>query len=206
MATNILSVPFRRTRPVPLTEQLSSFISSSLDQHPQQFHDDLSTLSKSRTDILTLDIHTTSLDRLLLYHSYLSSLATKLPLDVGVEFTWYPSLSPVAHIPITQANLLFERLSVLYDVAAMYSQLATGQSRTTADSLKRACQYFQLAAGTFDALAKQTGELRLPPGVVVDDFAEATIQTLKFLMLAQAQECFWQKAVLGKRALGDSGD
>ena len=197
MATNILSVPFRRTRPVLLAEQLSTFISTALDQHPEQFRDDLSTLAKARTDILALDIHTTSLHRLLTYHSYLSSLATKLPLDVGVEFTWYPSLSPVAHIPITQANLLFERLSVLYNVAAMYSQLATAQSRTTADSLKRACQYFQLAAGTFDGLVVQSAELRLPPGVVVDDFAEATVQTLKFLMLAQAQECFWQKAVLG---------
>jgi programmed cell death 6-interacting protein len=86
---------------------------------------------------------------------------------------------------------------VLYDIGALYSQLATAQSRTTADSLKRACQYFQQAAGIFEHLSGQTNDLRLPPGVVVDDFSESTVSTLKFLMLAQAQECFWQKAVLG---------
>jgi len=86
---------------------------------------------------------------------------------------------------------------VLYDIGALYSQLATTQSRTTADSLKRACQYFQQAAGIFDLLSRQTQDLRLPLGVSVDDFSPATLETLQFLMLAQAQECFWQKAVLG---------
>lgn len=105
-------------------------------------------------------------------------------------------------IIVTQANLLYERLSVLYDIAALYSLLATAQSRTTADSLKRACQYFQCAAGTFEHLSHHTSDLRFSPGVVVDDFSEPTVSCLKFLMLAQAQECFWQKAVLGGTPLG----
>jgi programmed cell death 6-interacting protein len=98
---------------------------------------------------------------------------------------------------VTQANLLFERLSVLYNIGALYSQLATSQSRTTAESLKRACQYFQQAAGIFEYLSQHTGDLRLPPGMFVEDFSEPTVNSLKFLMLAQAQECFWQKSVLG---------
>ena len=75
--------------------------------------------------------------------------------------------------------------------------ICTSQSRITAESLRRACHYFQQAAGTFDHLSTQTSSLRFPPGVVVDDFTEPTVSSLKFLMLAQAQECFWQKAVLG---------
>jgi programmed cell death 6-interacting protein len=98
---------------------------------------------------------------------------------------------------VTQANLLFERLSVLYNIGALYSQLATSQSRTTGESLKRACQYFQQAAGAFEYLSQNTGDLRLPPGMSVEDFSEPTVNSLKFLMLAQAQECFWQKSVLG---------
>ena len=86
---------------------------------------------------------------------------------------------------------------MLYNISALYSQLATAQSRTTAESLKRACQYFQQAAGSFEYLISQTSDLRFPPGVVVDDFSESTVSCLKYLMLAQAQECFWQKAVLG---------
>jgi programmed cell death 6-interacting protein len=118
----------------------------------------------------------------------------------------------VAHIPgpplqsarltltsaVSQPNLLLERLSVLYNIGALYSQLATSQSRTTSESLKRACQYFQHSAGTFNLLLTPSSALRLPPGILVEDFKEATLTCLKFLMLAQAQECFWQKAVLGQ--------
>ena len=82
MATNILSVPFRRTKPIPFAEKLSEFISSALDQHPEQFRDDLATLNKLRADIVTLDIHPSSLERLVRYHAQLIALSTKLPVDV----------------------------------------------------------------------------------------------------------------------------
>jgi hypothetical protein len=82
MATNILSIPFRRTKPVPLAENVKSFISTTLDQHPEQFKDDLLTLDRLRADIITIDIHSSSLERLLRYHGQLLALSTKLPLDV----------------------------------------------------------------------------------------------------------------------------
>jgi hypothetical protein len=82
MTTNILSIPFRRTRPVPLAENLKVFISETLDQHPEQFKDDLVALDKLRTDIITLDVHPSSLERLIQYHSQLLALSNKLPLDV----------------------------------------------------------------------------------------------------------------------------
>jgi programmed cell death 6-interacting protein len=224
MSTNILSVPFRRTKPIPLPEKLSEFISSALDQHPEQFRDDIAELAKLRAEIVLIDIHPSSLERLVHYHAQLLAVSTKLPVDVqtycfklktgryrfhlvsqskcGCSHPQYHAYSFRADKTVSQANLLYERLSVLYDIAALYSQLATAQSRTTADSLKRACQYFQNAAGTFEHLSHQTNDLRLPPGVVIDDFSESTINSLKFLMLAQAQECFWQKAVLGTLFLG----
>jgi programmed cell death 6-interacting protein len=82
MATNILSIPFRRTKPVPLAENVKSFISTTLDQHPEQFKDDLLTLDRLSADIVTIDIHQSSLERLLRYHGQLLVLSTKLPLDV----------------------------------------------------------------------------------------------------------------------------
>lgn len=82
MATNILSVPFRRTRPIPLSQKLKEFISTTLDQHPEQFKDDLETLDQLRADIVTLDVHPGSLERLVVYHSHLLALSTKVPIDV----------------------------------------------------------------------------------------------------------------------------
>jgi len=84
MATNILSVPFRRTRSVPLGDGLKEFISTALDQHPEQFRDDFAAIDKLRADIAILDVHTSSLERLLRYHAHLLALSTKLPVDVSL--------------------------------------------------------------------------------------------------------------------------
>jgi hypothetical protein len=85
MSTNILSIPFRRTKPVPFDDKLNEFISSTLDQHPEQFRDDLAALNKLRADIITLDVHPSSLERLVRYHAQLLALSTKLPIDVQLR-------------------------------------------------------------------------------------------------------------------------
>jgi len=82
MATNILSVPFKRTRAVPLLEKLTAFISTALDQHPEQFKDDLAALDRLRADVVVMDVHSGCLERLVAYHAQLLALAAKLPVDV----------------------------------------------------------------------------------------------------------------------------
>jgi programmed cell death 6-interacting protein len=82
MATNILSIPFRKTKQLAIAELLKTFISSTLDQHPEQFKDDLSAFDKLRGDIVTLDVHPSCLERLTRYHAQLLTLSSKLPLDV----------------------------------------------------------------------------------------------------------------------------
>lgn len=82
MSTNILSVPFRRTIPIPFGEKLSEFISSTLDQHPEQFRVDIAELTKLRAETVALDIHPSSVERLVRYHAQLLALSTKLPVDV----------------------------------------------------------------------------------------------------------------------------
>ena len=75
----------------------------------------------------------------------------------------------------------------------MYSQLALSSNRASTDGLKNAANNFCLAAGVISHLkAVVIPELRSSPPEDMDDL---TLEALEHLMLAQAQECFWQKAV-----------
>ena len=75
----------------------------------------------------------------------------------------------------------------------MYSQLALSSNRATADGLKNAAANFCFAAGVISHIKTNViPDLRSSPPEDMDDL---TLESLEHLMLAQAQECFWQKAV-----------
>lgn len=95
---------------------------------------------------------------------------------------------------MSQNNLKFELANVLYNLAALYSQLAMSSNRSSAEGLKAACNYFCQSAGVVAHIKTEVlPELRsIPP----EDMDESTLECLEYLMLAQAQECFWQKAVV----------
>lgn len=83
---------------------------------------------------------------------------------------------------------------MLYNLAALYSKLATAAMRSTTTSLKSACNYFTFAAGTIKYIRDTVlPELRSHPP---EDMDPMTLECLEKLMLAQAQECFWQRAVM----------
>lgn len=113
---------------------------------------------------------------------------------MGADFTWYTSLSATstghAH---TENNLRFELANILFNLAGMYSQLALSSNRATSDGLKNAANNFCFAAGIVSHIKNNVlPEIRSHPPEDMDDL---TLESLENLMLAQAQECFWQKAV-----------
>jgi programmed cell death 6-interacting protein len=86
-------------------------------------------------------------------------------------------------------------MNILFNLAALYSQLAISSNRSNTEGLKTAASYFSQAAGVLKHMKTEVlPELRManPP----DDMDEATLESLTQLLLAQSQECFWQKAVM----------
>lgn len=85
-------------------------------------------------------------------------------------------------------------MNVAYNIASLYSEVAYKQQLDNVDGIKRAYNYFQKAAGAFkyihDELLPQMDQ---PPPLDLD---AATIETLQYICLAQAQEAFWVKAKL----------
>lgn len=93
MTSNTLDVPFRRTHTIPLSAAIKQYISTKYDQHPSMFTEDLETIDKLRSDAVTvLEPHQGGIRRIQMYAAQLVWLGGKFPIDIGVDFTWYPSL------------------------------------------------------------------------------------------------------------------
>ena len=82
---------------------------------------------------------------------------------------------------------------MLYNLASLYSQLAVSLNRNTSDGLRSACNYFCQAAGVISHIKSEViPDLRTTPP---EDMDTMTLESIQQLLLAQAQECFWSKAI-----------
>ena len=189
-----MNLDFRRTHAVSLSSAIKQYISTKYDQHPDMFAADLDTVEKLRTDAVTvLEPHPGGIRRIQMYVAQLVWLGTKFPIDIGADFTWYSSLGYNANTAYSQNNLKFELANILFNQAALYCQIAATSNRSTSEGLKTAANYFCLSAGVLSHLKTEVvPELH---STAPDDMDPSTLECLEQLVLAQAQECFWQKAV-----------
>ncbi|KAJ3185229.1 pH-response regulator protein palA/rim20 [Gaertneriomyces sp. JEL0708] len=202
--SNMLPVEFKRTERLSLSPPLKSYIASQYAEDPDIYIDDFRELESLRGDIMQLDVHPASLNKLLKYWGQLTHVGAKFPIDenhIKICFSWYGSLGKEkdrklgGKAVVSSFNMGYEKACVLYNVGAMYSQLGIAENRASADGLKRASQYFMQAAGVFQHIQEHASEWQLPSS---PDFQPAALTTLINLMLAQAQECFWYKSVVTK--------
>ncbi|KAI9731745.1 MAG: pH-response regulator protein palA/rim20 [Cirrosporium novae-zelandiae] len=194
MASSILQLPFRRTHSVSLSSAIKQYISTKYEQHPDMFTQNLEAIDRLRVDAVnSVEPHISGITKLETYAAQLQWIGGKFPIDIGVDFTWYPALGFNTSKPISQNNLRFELANILYNLAALYSQLAVALNRTTSDGLKSACNYFCLSAGI--VLYLKDTVIPDSRGDPPEDMDEMTLSCIEQLLLAQAQECFWQKAI-----------
>lgn len=122
-------------------------------------------------------------------------------------------------MPVTLKSLVFERASVLFNLASLYSQLAASVDRSNGEGIKRAVNYYQVgylttlsaklsnfikhAAGTLSHLNTSVlPNMAYPPDEERPiDLSSTFIEGLQSLMLAQAQECSWQLAKISEHDL-----
>ncbi|CAO1627593.1 unnamed protein product [Parajaminaea phylloscopi] len=95
-------------------------------------------------------------------------------------------------------TLAWERANVLFAIAALLSSLGAQEPRNDGASLKRAVGFFQASSAVLSHLAEVIGPALLPDLAITSPphgLSIARLRPLATLALAQAQECFWQKAV-----------
>lgn len=191
----MLSIPFRRTHPVSLSEALKKYITEQYDQHPDMFKDDLAAIDRLRSEAVSIrEPHTSGIAKISQYAGQLVWLSGKFPADIGVEFKWTTSLGYNASSSgITDGSVRFELANVLFNLAALYSQLAYSLNRSTVEGLKAASDYLCRAAGVFQWMKEDL--IPTLEATVPEDMDPLTLDCLQHLMLAQAQECSWLVAV-----------
>ncbi|XP_042373931.1 vacuolar-sorting protein BRO1-like [Zingiber officinale] len=137
-------------------------------------------------------------DLLLSYYRALSVIEPRFPISPdrahvhSLTFTWFDAFKP--NKKASQQSIHLEKAAVLFNLGAVNSQIALSADRTDAAGLKHACNAFQSAAGAFAYLKDHAAGRASAGGATVDLSVECAAM-LEKLMLAQAQECFFEKVI-----------
>ena len=95
-------------------------------------------------------------------------------------------------------NLLFEKACVLYNIAAMATQIGATQDLHSEDSMKKAVRLYQQAAGILAAISVPTSSSSTEQKPTPDLLPESAA-ALASVTLAQAQEIVLRKAVIDNK-------
>ncbi|XP_054462447.1 programmed cell death 6-interacting protein isoform X1 [Anoplopoma fimbria] len=202
MAT-FISVPLKKSSEVDLVKPLSKFITVSYPAGEEQgeYIRAVEELNKLRKNALgrPLEKHESALELLLRYYDQLCAVEPKFPFSENqlcLTFTWKDAFDKGSlfggSVKLALASLGYEKTCVLFNAAALASQIASEQNLDSDEGLKAAAKYYQLASGAFGHIKDTVlSALNREPTM---DIAPETVGTLKLIMLAQAQEVFFLKA------------
>lgn len=91
------------------------------------------------------------------------------------------------------SNIRYEMASILYNIAALHSQLGIEEDRSDPESMKIACTHFQCAAWAF-------GEMKTQYSLVLrSDLSAELMIFMQQISFAQAQECILEKSLADNR-------
>uniref|UniRef100_G3S774 Programmed cell death 6-interacting protein n=1 Tax=Gorilla gorilla gorilla TaxID=9595 RepID=G3S774_GORGO len=207
MAT-FISVQLKKTSEVDLAKPLVKFIQQTYPsggEEQAQYCRAAEELSKLRRAAVgrPLDKHEGALETLLRYYDQICSIEPKFPFSenqICLTFTWKDAFDKGSlfggSVKLALASLGYEKSCVLFNCAALASQIAAEQNLDNDEGLKIAAKHYQFASGAFLHIKETVlSALSREPTV---DISPDTVGTLSLIMLAQAQEVFFLKATRDK--------
>eukprot|EP00833_Pecoramyces_ruminatium_P015640 jgi/Orpsp1_1/1189672/evm.model.d7180000073627.1 len=189
----MLSVPLKVTDEVDFTQAFRKYIAENYQEDPDNYSNEIAILNRLRQDIRGVGKDMTGRDILYRYYGQLELLDLRFPLDekhVKVYFTWYDAFSEEG---ISQYSGAYEKACVIFNIAAILSNIAATQNRFEEEGRKIAYNYFQASAGLFQFI---NDNFLHAPSI---DIRRESVKCLNKLMLASAQECFLEKTIFEKK-------
>ncbi|KAG0369549.1 BRO1-like domain-containing protein [Gamsiella multidivaricata] len=190
----MIAVPLKRTDEVDWVTPLKRYIAVSYQDDPEKYAEETGTIHRLRQDMRGAGNDITGRDVLYRYFGQLEILDLRFPVDeahIKIGFMWYDAFT---QRPTSQYSLAFEKASTIFNIASVLSAIATSQTRTNEpEGVKKAFHFYQAAAGIYTYINEN---FLHAPSV---DLSRDTVKMLVTLMLAQAQEVFWEKTLAEKK-------
>eukprot|EP00919_Chromeraceae_sp_WS-2016_P074616 GHVR01176588.1.p1 GENE.GHVR01176588.1~~GHVR01176588.1.p1 ORF type:complete len:721 (+),score=150.28 GHVR01176588.1:151-2313(+) len=133
---------------------------------------------------------------LMKYMSVCVYMEQRFPIGVGrgkvnINFCWADAFRPRTRIAIS--SIVYEKTCVAFNLACTHTAIARTADRTSAAGVKDAIKHFQLAAGIFSYCREHLiSGIQIP---TTPDITDNALLMCSSVMLAQAQQCFYEKAV-----------
>ncbi|XP_058237541.1 rhophilin-2 isoform X2 [Hemibagrus wyckioides] len=186
----LVPLGLKETKDVDFSVPFKDFILEHYSEDGTRFQDKIDDLMDLRKACRNPSRNNVGVELLASYFSQLSLLESRFfspTRPMGIFFTWYDSFTGM---PTCQQNISLEKASVLFNMAALYSQIGIRNNRRTQAGLEDAIDALQKSAGVLHHL-KET--FTYTPSY---DMSPAMLNMLIKMMLAQAQECVFERITL----------
>ena len=205
--SEMLCIPLKQTGDVDLVKPIKTLISSTRSFTTAD-NNSITELQNLRNRMVAVirnqEYSETALVDIQNYYDQLGHLELKIPFSrTKIYFKWLDAFDKGSwfggSVPYTMStNLLYEKACVLFNIAALGTQVGAAQDLATEEGMKKAVKMFQMAAGILSAVSTP------PPANSSDqkptpDLSPESAAVLSSLCLAQAQEMVVQKAVMDSK-------
>ncbi|XP_072373853.1 rhophilin-2 isoform X2 [Scyliorhinus torazame] len=186
----LIPLGLKETKEVDFVTPIKDLIQEHYSEDPAEYEDKILDVMDMRQAVRTPSRNGLGIELLISYYNQLSLLESRFfqpNRQLGLFFTWYDSFTGV---PVCQQHLSLEKASILFNIGALYTQIGTRCDRKTQAGLDSTIEAFQRAAGVLSHLKESFTHT---PSF---DMSPSMQNMLIRLMLAQAQECAFEKMVL----------
>ncbi|KAF2349567.1 BRO1 domain [Trinorchestia longiramus] len=198
---DVFGIPLKKASDVDILKPLKNLITSRYQSTEQEsFISAINEFAKLRSNAVcrTLDYHENSLELLYRYYDQLVALEGKIPAaEIQIPFKWKDAFEKGSifgsRTSKTVSSLGYEKACVMFNIAALQSQVAGVQSPDSDDSLKLSAKLLQQSSGILNGLKGWV--LSAVGSEPTADMQPDTLVALSAFMVAQAQEVFVSKAI-----------
>ncbi|KAL6268421.1 hypothetical protein P5V15_001557 [Pogonomyrmex californicus] len=195
----LIAIPLKKPSDVDVVKPLTNVIRSTYSGTGKDYADAIAEFSKLRNNALwrAFEKYESSLQVIYSYYDQLCALEGKIPAhELQIPFKWKDAFDRTifgGKLSLTITTLAYEKVCVLFNIAALQSSVAATQSLDSDEGLKLSAKLFQQSAGIFNYLKGNVMmAIQQEP---TPDISPETLGALSALMLAQGQEIFVHKAI-----------